>query len=44
MFNDRLGADEQFIAAQRSFYMATVSETGWPCLQQPGRKVSEGAG
>lgn len=20
-------------AAQRSFYLATVSETGWPCLQ-----------
>jgi predicted pyridoxine 5'-phosphate oxidase superfamily flavin-nucleotide-binding protein len=37
VFNDRLGADEeQFIAAQRSFYMATVSETGWPYLQHRG--------
>lgn len=37
VFNDRLGAAEtDFIAAQRSFYMATVSETGWPYLQHRG--------
>lgn len=37
MFNDRLGeAETEFIAAQRSFYMATVSETGWPYLQHRG--------
>jgi predicted pyridoxine 5'-phosphate oxidase superfamily flavin-nucleotide-binding protein len=36
-FNDRLGeAEAGFIAAQRSFYMATVSETGWPYLQHRG--------
>lgn len=36
-FNDRLGDSEaEFIAAQRSFYMATVSETGWPYLQHRG--------
>lgn len=36
-FNDRLGEDEAaFIAAQRSFYLATVSETGWPYLQHRG--------
>ncbi len=36
-FNDRLGDSEAaFIAAQRSFYMATVSETGWPYLQHRG--------
>jgi predicted pyridoxine 5'-phosphate oxidase superfamily flavin-nucleotide-binding protein len=35
--NDRLGDDEaNFIAAQRSLYMATVSETGWPYLQHRG--------
>ncbi len=35
--NDRLGeAEAEFIAAQRSFYMATVSETGWPYLQHRG--------
>jgi hypothetical protein len=35
--NDRLGdAEAGFIAAQRSFYMATVSETGWPYLQHRG--------
>jgi predicted pyridoxine 5'-phosphate oxidase superfamily flavin-nucleotide-binding protein len=35
--NDRLGDDEaDFIAAQRSFYIATVSETGWPYLQHRG--------
>ena len=35
--NQRLGADEaEFIAQQRSFYMATVSETGWPYVQHRG--------
>jgi uncharacterized protein len=33
----RLGEDErQFIAARDSFYMATVSETGWPYVQHRG--------
>jgi uncharacterized protein len=37
LFNDRLSdAETDFIAAQRSFYMATVSETGWPYLQHRG--------
>lgn len=37
VFNDRLGdAEVDFIAAQRSFTMATVSETGWPYLQHRG--------
>jgi predicted pyridoxine 5'-phosphate oxidase superfamily flavin-nucleotide-binding protein len=37
LFNDRLGeAEADFIAAQRSFYLATVSETGWPYLQHRG--------
>lgn len=37
VFNDRLGeAEADFIAQQRSFYMATVSETGWPYLQHRG--------
>ncbi len=32
-----IGADEAaFIADQRSFYMATVSETGWPYVQHRG--------
>ena len=36
-FNDRLGPDEaEFISARDSFYMATVSETGWPYLQHRG--------
>jgi uncharacterized protein len=35
--NQRLGNDEaEFIAQQRSFYMATVSETGWPYVQHRG--------
>jgi len=35
--NDRLGAREiEFIAARDSFYLATVSETGWPYLQHRG--------
>lgn len=37
VFNDRLGdAETVFIATQRSLYMATVSETGWSCLQHRG--------
>ncbi len=36
-FNDRLGeAEADFIAAQRSAYLATVSETGWPYVQHRG--------
>ena len=35
--NDPLGPTEvQFIAARDSFYMATVSETGWPYVQHRG--------
>lgn len=35
--NDSLGAREiEFIAARDSFYLATVSETGWPYLQHRG--------
>ena len=35
--NQRLGDDEaHFIAQQRSFYMASVSETGWPYVQHRG--------
>lgn len=35
--NDRLGPGEAgFIAARDSFYMATVSETGWPYIQHRG--------
>lgn len=34
---DALGEDErQYIAERDSFYMATVSETGWPYLQHRG--------
>lgn len=34
---DRLGEAEQaFIAARDSFYMASVSETGWPYMQHRG--------
>lgn len=34
---DRLGASEQeFIRERDSFYMASVSETGWPYLQHRG--------
>src|SRR5512140_1600403 len=29
-------AEMQFIAARDSFYMATVSETGWPYVQHRG--------
>ncbi|MBU1212787.1 MAG: pyridoxamine 5'-phosphate oxidase family protein [Alphaproteobacteria bacterium] len=36
-FNVRLGPSEaQFIAERDSFYMATVSETGWPYVQHRG--------
>jgi len=35
--NDRLGPDEAgFLGARDSFYMATVSETGWPYVQHRG--------
>jgi predicted pyridoxine 5'-phosphate oxidase superfamily flavin-nucleotide-binding protein len=35
--NDRLGPDEvAFLAERDSFYMATVSETGWPYVQHRG--------
>ena len=35
--NQRLGEHEaHFIAQQRSFYMACVSETGWPYVQHRG--------
>lgn len=35
--NHRLSeAEAQFIAARNSFYMATVSETGWPYIQHRG--------
>src|SRR6202007_2251679 len=34
---DRFGENEiAFIAARDSFYMATVSETGWPYIQHRG--------
>ena len=34
---DRLGPDEaEFLAARDSFYLATVSETGWPYVQHRG--------
>jgi hypothetical protein len=34
---DRLGEDErEFIAGRDGFYMATVSETGWPYIQYRG--------
>lgn len=35
--NAEIGPDEAaFIQAQRSFYMATVSQTGWPYVQHRG--------
>ena len=38
--NDRLGEDEaDFIEAQRSFYIASVSETGWPYVQHRGGPI-----
>lgn len=37
--NAEIGSDEAaFIEGQRSFYMATVSETGWPYVQHRGGK------
>jgi predicted pyridoxine 5'-phosphate oxidase superfamily flavin-nucleotide-binding protein len=34
---DRLGADEkEFVEARDSFYMASVTETGWPYIQHRG--------
>ncbi|MFM9887796.1 MAG: pyridoxamine 5'-phosphate oxidase family protein [Burkholderiales bacterium] len=37
MRNDRMGDTEvEFIKSQRSFYIATVSETGWPYIQHRG--------
>ncbi len=39
-YNHRLGEQEaEFIAARDSFYMASVSETGWPYLQHRGGPV-----
>lgn len=39
-YNDVLGPNEaQFIAARDSFYIATVSETGWPYVQHRGGPV-----
>jgi len=36
-YNHRLGAREaEFIAARDSFYLASVSETGWPYVQHRG--------
>ncbi|MBC7939311.1 MAG: pyridoxamine 5'-phosphate oxidase family protein [Chitinophagaceae bacterium] len=38
--HQKLGEGEaDFIAAQRSFYLATVSETGWPYVQHRGGPV-----
>jgi len=38
--NDRLGeAERAFIEARDSFYMASVSETGWPYVQHRGGPV-----
>jgi predicted pyridoxine 5'-phosphate oxidase superfamily flavin-nucleotide-binding protein len=38
--NETLGPEEAaFIAARDSFYMATVSETGWPYVQHRGGPV-----
>jgi uncharacterized protein len=38
--HDRLGETERaFIAARDSFYMASVSETGWPYLQHRGGPI-----
>ncbi|RDE24612.1 pyridoxamine 5'-phosphate oxidase [Motiliproteus coralliicola] len=39
-YNHRIGpAEAEFIAARDSFYMASVSETGWPYLQHRGGKT-----
>ncbi len=38
--NDMLGPDEAgYIAERDSFYMATVSETGWPYIQHRGGPI-----
>lgn len=38
--NERLGATEvDYVAAQRSFFLATVSETGWPYVQHRGGPI-----
>ncbi|RNJ48716.1 pyridoxamine 5'-phosphate oxidase family protein [Methylocystis hirsuta] len=38
--NHRLSeAEAEFIAARNSFYMATVSETGWPYIQHRGGPI-----
>lgn len=38
-FHGTLGpAEAQFLSARDSFYMATVSETGWPYIQHRGGK------
>lgn len=40
LHNDRLGeAEAGFIATRDSFYLASVSETGWPYLQHRGGPV-----
>ncbi|HEY9213192.1 MAG TPA: pyridoxamine 5'-phosphate oxidase family protein [Ancylobacter sp.] len=40
VFNDRLGPDEEeFIAARDGFYLASVSETGWPYVQFRGGPI-----
>jgi predicted pyridoxine 5'-phosphate oxidase superfamily flavin-nucleotide-binding protein len=36
-FNRFTANEADFIAERDSFYMATVSETGWPCIQRRGR-------
>ncbi|WP_421863171.1 2Fe-2S iron-sulfur cluster-binding protein [Motiliproteus sp.] len=39
-YNHRIGsAEAEFIAARDSFYMASVSETGWPYIQHRGGKA-----
>jgi predicted pyridoxine 5'-phosphate oxidase superfamily flavin-nucleotide-binding protein len=35
-FNELTDAEAEFIAARDSFYLATVSETGWPYVQHRG--------
>jgi predicted pyridoxine 5'-phosphate oxidase superfamily flavin-nucleotide-binding protein len=35
-FDRFAAADKEFIAARNSFYLATVSETGWPYVQHRG--------
>lgn len=40
VFNDRLGPDEEaFIAGRDGFYLASVSETGWPYVQFRGGPI-----